>query len=51
MKIKDLAGRVEEIILPPKVFTLMLSPLVATTTTASSVCSAAQETITDGRDR
>ena len=34
-----------------KVFTLMLPPLVATTTTASSLCSVAQETITDGRDR
>jgi hypothetical protein len=34
-----------------KVFTLMLPPPVATTTTASSLCSAGQGTITDGRDR
>jgi hypothetical protein len=34
-----------------KVFTLMLPPLVATTTTASSLCSATQGTITDRHDR
>ncbi|MGB7639060.1 MAG: hypothetical protein WBL88_15980 [Nitrososphaeraceae archaeon] len=34
-----------------KVFTLMLPPLVATTTMASSLCLAAQGTIADGRDR
>jgi hypothetical protein len=34
-----------------KVFTLMLPPLIATTTTTSSLCSATQATITDGHDR